>query len=66
MVLPIHPRTKAILDRKNVEVKFKLIDPVGYFDMIQLMTNCDLILTDSGGVQKEAYFFNKYCITFRD
>ncbi len=66
VVLPIHPRTKAILERNKIEVKFKLIDPVGYFDMIQLMTNCDLILTDSGGVQKEAYFFNKYCITFRD
>jgi UDP-GlcNAc3NAcA epimerase len=66
VILPIHPRTKAVIERNNLIVDFTFVDPVGYFDMIQLMSNCSLILTDSGGVQKEAYFFNKFCITFRD
>jgi UDP-GlcNAc3NAcA epimerase len=43
-----------------------VIDPVGYFDMIRLQKNCRLIITDSGGVQKEAYFNNKYCVTVRE
>lgn len=66
VVLPIHPRTRAIFKKNDIKTEFTCIDPVGYFDMILLMSNCSLICTDSGGVQKEAYFFNKYCITFRD
>jgi UDP-GlcNAc3NAcA epimerase len=66
VVLPVHPRTRAIFEKNNIKTEFVSIDPVGYFDMIQLMSNCSLICTDSGGLQKEAYFFNKYCITFRD
>jgi len=66
VVLPIHPRTKSILEKNNIQFDFLCIDPVGYFDMIQLINNCLLVCTDSGGLQKEAYFFNKFCITFRD
>jgi UDP-GlcNAc3NAcA epimerase len=66
VVSPVHPRTRAIFEKNNIKTDFVCIDPVGYFDMIQLMSNCSLICTDSGGLQKEAYFFNKYCITFRD
>ena len=43
-----------------------MIDPVGYFDMLALLENCSLVMTDSGGLQKEAYFFKKHCITLRD
>ena len=42
------------------------MEPVGYYDMIELMKYCNLVITDSGGMQKEAYFFHKYCITMRD
>jgi UDP-GlcNAc3NAcA epimerase len=66
VIVPLHPRTAKILKDKNIEVMFTIIKPVGYFDMLQLISHSRLILTDSGGLQKEAYFFNKYCITFRD
>jgi UDP-GlcNAc3NAcA epimerase len=66
VVLPIHPRTAAIIKSLNVDVKFLMIEPVGYFDMLQLIKNSNLVCTDSGGLQKEAYFFNKFCITCRD
>lgn len=66
VIVPLHPRTSKILEDKNIEVKFTIISPVGYFDMLQLISHSRIILTDSGGLQKEAYFFNKYCITFRD
>jgi UDP-GlcNAc3NAcA epimerase len=66
VVVPLHPRTSKILKIKDISVEFTIIEPVGYFDMIQLIANCSLVMTDSGGLQKEAYFFNKYCITLRD
>lgn len=66
VLVPIHPRTRNILSLHNIQPEFKLIDPVGYFDMIMLLKNCELVITDSGGVQKEAFFFGKYCITLRE
>jgi UDP-GlcNAc3NAcA epimerase len=66
VVLPIHPRTKAKLELHGLELKVKLIPPVGYFDMLELLKNCSLVMTDSGGLQKEAFFFQKNCVTMRD
>lgn len=66
VVLPIHPRTKAYLAANNIQLLVQLIDPVGYFDMITLLENCAMVMTDSGGLQKEAFFFKKLCITLRD
>src|SRR5665647_799142 len=66
VVVPIHPRTRKILAKLNIAPEFKLIDPVGYFDMIMLLKSCELVITDSGGVQKEAFFFGKHCITLRE
>ena len=66
VVVPIHPRTRNILAQLNIVPAFKLIDPVGYFDMIVLLKNCEMVITDSGGVQKEAFFFGKHCITMRE
>jgi len=66
VVVPIHPRTRNILAQQNIIPEFKLIDPVGYFDMIMLLKSCELVITDSGGVQKEAFFFGKHCITLRE
>lgn len=66
VVIPIHPRTKKRLATFGLELKATLIDPVGYFDMIQLIRNARLIMTDSGGLQKEAFFFDRFCITLRE
>ncbi|PHR58589.1 MAG: UDP-N-acetylglucosamine 2-epimerase (non-hydrolyzing) [Arcobacter sp.] len=68
IVLPLHPRTKNILkERKNVlSENIHVIDPVGYLEMVWLIQHSSLIMTDSGGLQKEAFFFHKPCITLRD
>jgi len=66
VVLPLHPRTRGYLKSLNIELSVLLLDPVGYFDMLALLQNCKLVMTDSGGLQKEAFFFQKFCITLRD
>jgi len=66
IVLPLHPRTKAILEKNSIETNFTIINPVGYLEMVYLIQNSKLIMTDSGGLQKEAFFFEKPCITLRD
>jgi UDP-GlcNAc3NAcA epimerase len=69
VVLPIHPRTRKILTQKGlvseISRHIRLIEPLGYLDMIMLGKNARLIATDSGGVQKEAYFHRVPCVTFR-
>ena len=66
VIMPIHPRTKNKIIEQGIDLNFKAIPPVGYFDMIELLKNCRLVMTDSGGLQKEAFFFKKNCITLRD
>ena len=66
IVFPAHPRTQQILKKQNLSLQFQMIDPLGYFDMIELLKSCSLVITDSGGLQKEAFFFQKHCITVRE
>ena len=68
VVLPLHPRTKNILKTSNIELSdnISIIEPIGYLKMVYLIKNSKMIMTDSGGLQKEAYFFEKPCITLRD
>ena len=67
LVLPLHPRTKQSIEKLNIEVNhIELIEPLGYLEMLWMIANCTKILTDSGGLQKEAFFFSKPCITLRE
>ncbi|CAQ86406.1 MULTISPECIES: non-hydrolyzing UDP-N-acetylglucosamine 2-epimerase [Photorhabdus] len=66
VLIPIHPRTKKMLEQYNLHLDVHLIEPVGYLEMIWLLKNTSLIITDSGGLQKEAFFFRKPCVTVRD
>ena len=67
VVLPLHPRTRGKLNQMDLALPKNVIvvDPVGYLEMAWLEANCQLIATDSGGVQKEAYFHGKPCVTLR-
>ena len=69
VIFPIHPRTKKCLRSSELNIqqlKLEIIDPVPYLDMLLLEKNAHVILTDSGGLQKEAYWFNIPCVTLRD
>lgn len=69
VVLPLHPRTRAAASRFDIDLENEALivtDPVGYLDMAALLAGCDGVLTDSGGLQKEAYFHGKPCVTLRD
>jgi UDP-GlcNAc3NAcA epimerase len=69
VVFPVHPRTRNVLFTDQNCVRgidgMLFVDPVGYLDMTMLERNARLIATDSGGVQKEAFFFSVPCVTFR-
>lgn len=70
VILPLHPRTKGILHVNRAFItlgsNIQIIDPVGYLDMLLLELHSYKILTDSGGIQKEAFFLKKPCITLRE
>ena len=66
VILPLHPRTKAILEKEKINTNVSIIEPVGYLVMTQLTKNCEMVITDSGGLQKESYFFEKKCLILRD
>ena len=68
VVIPLHPRTKKFIENYNLKFSdnIKIIEPIGYLDMILLEKSSYKIVTDSGGIQKEAYFMGKPCITMRD
>lgn len=71
VVWPLHPRTRRALERESLLQKLansgvRLIEPVGYLEMVQLEKYAALVVTDSGGVQKEAYFFQVPCVTIRN
>lgn len=69
VVLPLHPRARAVLCREgwfeDLRSSIDVIDPVGYIDMLMLEQHASVIVTDSGGVQKEAFFFDVPCVTLR-
>jgi len=72
IILPLHPRTAACIKRQELETliysntALRVIEPVSFLDMVLLEKHSKIILTDSGGVQKEAYFHGVPCVTLRD
>lgn len=67
LVIPLHPRTRKFIELTGIDTSnLRIIDPVGYLEMLWLLSKSSLILTDSGGVQKEAFFMGKPCVTMRD
>ena len=69
MVLPLHPRTQQAMARLGFVPKGSLlhvVEPASYLEMIWLLERCRLVMTDSGGLQQEAYFFQKPCVTLRN
>lgn len=68
IVLPLHPRTQKFIGEYEIGVSpnIRITNPLGYLDMIRLMSEAKKIITDSGGIQKEAFFLSKPCITLRD
>ncbi|WP_285009889.1 non-hydrolyzing UDP-N-acetylglucosamine 2-epimerase [Pedobacter faecalis] len=69
IILPIHPRTANVISKfQDIKLNDRIftIEPVGYLEMNWLLQHCSLVMTDSGGVQKEAFFHGKPCVTLRD
>jgi len=67
VVLPIHPRTKAAAARHGLDFDgLTICEPLSYIDMTWLLAGAEIVFTDSGGLQKEAYFHRKPCVTLRD
>ncbi len=68
VLLPLHPRTRIVLEQTRIPVpaNVHVVPPVGYLEMTWLEMHCRIVATDSGGVQKEAYFHGRPCVTLRD
>lgn len=67
IIFPVHPRTRGAIQRDGLELStaIRSIAPLGYIDMTRLVSTADVVMTDSGGLQKEAYFHRVPCVTFR-
>lgn len=66
VVIPLHPRTRQAIKRLGLTLEAQAIMPLGYLEMLWLVSNASLVVTDSGGLQKEAFFLQKPCITARN
>ena len=66
--IPLHPRTKIKLEnlKINLHPNITIVDPLSYIDFISALNNCEIVISDSGGIQKEAYFLKKNCMVIRD
>jgi UDP-GlcNAc3NAcA epimerase len=63
---PVHPRNRNNLAKLDIPSNVKLTEPLSYFEMLQMLMRCEKVITDSGGLQKEAYWAKKQCLTLRE
>lgn len=66
VVVPLHPRTRRILRSRGIRIAFRTLPPLGYLDLVRILKGARMVLTDSGGLQKEAFFFKKPVVTLRE
>lgn len=70
VVWPLHPRTRKVLEQRGLQTvsgeRLHVVEPLGYLDMLELEQGAQMVVTDSGGVQKETFFFGRPCVTLRD
>ena len=66
VIVLLHPRTRKRLESLELSPRVNIIEPVGYLELLFLLDRCNIVLTDSGGLQKEAFFLGKACLTLRD
>ncbi len=66
VIWPVHPRTRNRMEEFGLTTKAQTINPVGYFDILRLIKKSALVMTDSGGLQKEAFYMGRFCVTLRN
>ncbi len=66
IIMPLHPHTKLKMEKYKIESSINFIEPQGYLSMLSLLNNSEMVITDSGGLQKESYFAKKKCIVVRE
>jgi len=66
VLMLVHPRTMKGIAKHHLKTRFNLNQPVGYLELMYILKKCSLVMTDSGGLQKEAFFFKKPCLTLRE
>ena len=66
LIIPLHPRTRKRIKEFGITTNLEFIEPVSYIDMVSLLSKCSLLITDSGGMQKEAFFMKKHCLVLRE
>tara|TARA_Y100000768_G_C23986019_1_gene688868 strand:+ start:191 stop:1243 length:1053 start_codon:yes stop_codon:yes gene_type:complete len=65
IIMPLHPHTKKKIKEYKIKTNVEFINPVGYISMLSILNNCKMVITDSGGLQKESFFAKKKCLTVR-
>ena len=66
VIMPLHPHTKQKIEEHGIQSNVTFTEPLGYISMLSLLNQCEMVITDSGGLQKESYFARKKCITVRE
>lgn len=66
IIMPLHPHTKQKIKEYKIQSNITFIEPIGYISMLSLLKDCELVITDSGGLQKESFFAKKKCLIVRE